>query len=158
VSGNRTSSGGPGSWAADHLDAWTAHDPVAVTAFMADDVVYRDLAVEERLEGTAAVQDWIRGMETDFSTDYAFQIGAVVADDQGYAIEWTMSGTNDRADPQRGFPATGQRFDVPGVSVGRLSAGRITENRDYWNLGTYLGQVGLMPAPEPAATAGVAEG
>jgi steroid delta-isomerase-like uncharacterized protein len=148
------SSGGPGSWAAAYMEAWTNHDFAAVTAFMADDVVYRDLAVEELLEGVAAVQQWMAGMETDFSTDYVFQVGAVVADDQGYAIEWTMSGTNDRADRQRGLPATGQRFEVPGVSVGRLSAGKITENRDYWNLTTYLMQVGLMPAPEAAAPAG----
>jgi hypothetical protein len=39
---------------------------------------------------------------------------------------------------------------VPGVSIGRLREGKITENHDYWNLVTYLGQIGLMPEPAEA--------
>ncbi len=57
-----------------------------------------------------------------------------------------MSGTNDGADDERGFPATGMRFDIPGVSIGVLRHGKIKENRDYWDMTTYLTQGGLMPA------------
>jgi steroid delta-isomerase-like uncharacterized protein len=63
-----------------------------------------------------------------------------------YAFEWTMSGTNDRADQQRGLPATGEKYEIPGVSIGRLRDGKIVENRSYWDLAGYLRQVGLMPS------------
>ena len=152
-------SGGPAAgvaadWAQTYLDAWNAHDSAAVTAFMADDVVYQDNALGERLEGVAAVCAFVEAMQTEFSSDYRFEPGDVVGDDEGYALEWTMIGTNDRADPDRGLPATGRSYRVPGVSVGRVRDGRIVENRDYWNLADYLQQVGLMPSPEKAIPAG----
>jgi hypothetical protein len=56
-----------------------------------------------------------------------------------------MTGTNDGADEEHGFPATGECFEIPGVSIGILRNGKIRENRDYWNMSTYLNQVGLAP-------------
>ncbi len=60
-------------------------------------------------------------------------------------------GINDRPDQKRGIPSTGKRFEVPGVSIGRLREGKIAENHDYWSLATYLGQIGLMPEPAEAS-------
>lgn len=145
---------GTAGWAQAYLDAWNAHDAAAVTSFMADDVVYQDFALGERVEGVAAVRAFVEGMETSFSSDYRFEPGSFVGDGEGYAREWTMVGTNDRAGSDPGLPVTGRTFRVPGVSVGRLRNGRIVENRDYWNLADYLQQVGLMPTPEEAASAG----
>jgi steroid delta-isomerase-like uncharacterized protein len=153
------SDGGPAAgvaadWAQAYLDAWNAHDSAAVTSFWADDGVYQDFALGERVEGAAAVRAFVDAMETGFSSDYRFELGSVVGDGEGYALEWTMVGTNDRADPEHGLPATGRSYRVPGVSVGRVRDGRIVENRDYWNLADYLQQVGLMPTPEEAVTTG----
>jgi hypothetical protein len=63
---------------------------------------------------------------------------------------WTMSGTKDRGD-ERAL-ATGRRFGVPGVSIGRLRDRKVVEQRDYWNMAGFLVQVGLMPAPAAAAS------
>ena len=154
MSGGGPAAGVAADWARAYLDAWSAHDSAAVTSFWADDGVYQDFALGERFEGVAAIRAFIEALETTFSSDYRFEPGDVVGDDEGYALEWTMIGTNDRADPDRGLPATGRSYRVPGVSVGRVRDGRIVGNRDYWNLADYLQQVGLMPSPEQAVPAG----
>ena len=133
-----------------YMDAWTAHDPAAVVGYMTDDVVYIDLGVGERMDGQSAVSEFAASMQPNFSSDYRFDLDRVLIDGDSYAAEWTMSGTHDGADEQRGLPATGRRFEIPGVSVGRLRDGKIAENKDYYNLASFLMQVGLMPAPETA--------
>ena len=138
------------TWMRSYTDAWNAHDVAAVLALMTDDVVWIDTTLGERVVGAAAVREFLDTMETTLSTDYRMELGQGVSDGSSYAFEWTLSGTNDRADPVHGLPATNQRFQIPGVSIGRLREGRIAENRDYWNLAGYLMQVGLMPTPEAA--------
>ena len=39
------------TWIADYIDAWNSHDGNKVTSFMADDVVYEDLALGQVHEG-----------------------------------------------------------------------------------------------------------
>lgn len=150
MSVNAGGSGEQPAWIRSYMDAWTAHDPSAVVGCMTDDVVYVDLGVGERMEGRSAVSDFAASMEPHFSSDYRFDLGRVLVTGDSYAAEWTMSGTHDGADEQRGLPATGHRFEIPGVSVGRLRDGKIAENTDYYNLASFLMQVGLMPAPETA--------
>jgi steroid delta-isomerase-like uncharacterized protein len=140
-------------WVRSYMDAWNAHDPAAVAEHMTDDVVYIDLGVNERMEGRAAVREFIAAMETNFSSDYRFDFSGALVDGDSYATEWTMSGTNDGASPELGLPATGHRFAIPGVSIGRCRDGKLAENRDYYDLAGYLMQVGLMPAPGAASPA-----
>jgi ketosteroid isomerase-like protein len=42
-----------------------------------------------------------------------------------------------------GLPDTGKRFEFPGVAIGRMRNGKIVETKSYWNLATYLTQLGL---------------
>lgn len=131
------------AWIDDYVAAWNAHDPVAVTDFMTNDVVYADFGNGEEYRGIAAVRDFVEGLELSFSSNYRFTLEMAIVTDGAYAYEWTMTGINDGEDPERDFPATGERFEIPGVSIGVLRNGRIRENRDYWNMTTYLNQVGL---------------
>jgi steroid delta-isomerase-like uncharacterized protein len=130
-----------------YIDAWNSHDGSAVARFFADDGVYTDVPLEERLEGPAAVREFVDGIVDSFSTDYSFTLGGVVVAEDAFAFEWTMSGTNDRADVKRGLPSTGKRYELTGVDIGRLRNGKVIENKSYWNLADYLTQVGLMPRP-----------
>jgi steroid delta-isomerase-like uncharacterized protein len=144
--------GAPADWIRAYNDAWGSHDPESVLGFMSDDVVYTDIALGERLEGTSAVRDYIAGMETNISSDYRMEWGQSVATDEAFATEWTMLGTHDRDDAERGLPATGQRFQISGVSIGRRRNGKVIEERNYWNMADFLTQLGLMPAPEEVDT------
>ena len=42
-----------------------------------------------------------------------------------------------------GLPATNKTFEVRGATVVDFTDGKIRRNSDYWNLATYLKQVGL---------------
>ena len=59
------------------------------------------------------------------------------------ATEWVMTGTHSGELP--GIPATGKSFSVRGVSIADLREGKISRNTDYYNLVSFLQQVGLLP-------------
>jgi len=133
-------------WMTVYLDAWDSHDAEKVASFMADDVVYEDLAVGQIHQGRAAVAAFVQTSE-DFSKDHKFISVSEQASGDRYALEWEMVGTN--TGEAAGMPATNKPFRIRGVSVGTLDAnGKIKHNRDYWNLADYLMQVGILPPPQ----------
>jgi steroid delta-isomerase-like uncharacterized protein len=138
------------AWWEPYIDAWNAHDGAGVAAHMAEDGVYTDVALGESHTGRADIRDWINGMATQFSSDYRFVTTSFQQSGSAYAAEWTMTGTHDG--PAGPLPPTGKAFTILGVSIGTLdSGGRIARNTDYWDMASFLGQVGMLPAPEAAA-------
>jgi steroid delta-isomerase-like uncharacterized protein len=139
------------TWLTTYTDAWNSHDPERVAACMTADAVFDDRAMGERFEGEEALRAMVVDMHEHMSSDFRLEIGElVVATDEAWAAEWTMSGTNDRADEARGFPNTGRAFQIHGLSIGRLRDGKVAEEHLYWNMAEYLTSVGLMPEA-PAA-------
>jgi len=53
-----------------------------------------------------------------------------------------MSGTHKGDLP--GIPATGKSFAVRGSTICELTAGKIKRNSDYWDMGAFLKQTGLI--------------
>src|SRR5690242_5744582 len=102
------------AWIEDYIAAWNSHDPDRIVSFMEDDTVYEDFALGVRLVGREAIKSFIRETEEHFSTDFRFELTNALASDSGYAAEWTMRGTNDRADTLRGLPATGKPYNIRG--------------------------------------------
>lgn len=125
----------------DHyFAAWNRHDPVGVARHVADNCVFEDVAMNQIVRGPSEMAEFVAGA-TASSSDLHFEMCSLLSSGDSYLCEWVMSGTNDG--PLRGMPATGRRFSVRGVSVGRLDRdGRIVENRDY-----------STRAAEPSATA-----
>jgi steroid delta-isomerase-like uncharacterized protein len=132
-------------WVDGYLDAWNSHDGSRVASLMAEDVIYDDLASGLVHKGRDAVQAYVE-QTGSFSSDYRFVTVSTRIDGSRYAIEWEMLGTNTGA--AGGFPATGKPYRIRGSSIGELdSDGKITANRDYWNLAAYLIEVGLLQVP-----------
>jgi steroid delta-isomerase-like uncharacterized protein len=142
------------SWMTTYLDAWNSHDPGKIVACMTDDVLFEDKATGDRAQGKDAVRDLFLDMLQSFSSDFRLEHGALVVDTGDvWSAEWTMTGTNDREDKARGLPSTGRPYRIEGLSIGRARDGKVAEERLYWNLADYLGQIGLMPAAPAGATA-----
>ena len=131
-----------------YLDAWNRHAIDDVLAFFEDGATYTDVALNESYTGRDAMRAFFAGLERDFSSDYRFEPVFAVVSDSGYAMEWLMRGSHDRSGPT--LPATGKPFLIHGVSVGELRNGTIARNTDYWNMGEFLMQVGLMQPPAAA--------
>jgi steroid delta-isomerase-like uncharacterized protein len=147
-----TETAGIPTWMRIYVEAWNSHDPAKVLACMTEDVLRDDKGLGERLEGADAVRQSIVDAAGKFSSDYRIDLGELIlASDEMYAAEWTMSGINDREDKARGLPNTGRQFRIQGLSIGRLRDGKVAEERLYYNMADYLTQIGLMPqAPAPA--------
>lgn len=133
------------AWAHEWTEAWNTHSGAAVARLLDPEVSYTDMGLGEHFTDPSEVAGFVDAMSRVMSSDFVFHSHAAVEQDGRYALEWTCSGTNDRPDPERGLPATGRPFTLRGLSIGLRRAGRIVENRDYWNLADYLAQIGLMP-------------
>ena len=131
-----------------YLDAWNRHDGAAVASFFTPGGAYEDVALGQRAEGTEGIRKFVDDVAVEFSSDYVMTLGHRVVAEDGYAAEWTFSGTHDGHHPM--LPTTGKKYAIRGVSIGTIRDGKIVENRDYWDMAAFLGQVGLMPAPEGA--------
>jgi steroid delta-isomerase-like uncharacterized protein len=132
-------------WVERYLAAWNSHEGGQVVAFMTEDVRYEDLAQGALYEGHTGVEAYIQGAD-EWSSDYRFVVVSSQSSEGRYAIEWEMLGTN--TGDAGGFPRTNKPYRIRGTSVGRLDeAGRIAQNRDYWNYAAYLVEVGLLELP-----------
>jgi steroid delta-isomerase-like uncharacterized protein len=108
-----------------------------------DDCVYEDATMGVVNRGRDELRGFARGIFEAFP-DFAIDLTSrFVAG--GYAgMEWAMAGTHRGDLP--GLPATGQRFSLRGATVVELRGDRIKRLTDYWDMATFLKQVGAMPA------------
>ncbi|AGP56685.1 MULTISPECIES: ester cyclase [Streptomyces violaceusniger group] len=136
----------PPSWVKSYVDACNRHDSQAVVDMMSENIQVVDTAFGGTFKGKQAAKALIDRMDASFSSDYFFTLGKVVESGDSYSFEWVLSGTHDRSDFELGIPATGKRFECPGVTIGVRANELITENRDYWNFAGFLMQTGLMPS------------
>lgn len=91
------------SWMSEYVDAWNSHNGERVAAFMADDVVYEDLALRQIHEGREAIIGFVQASE-EFSKDHKFVLVSEQTSGDRYAFEWEMIGTN-----------TGESGGLPGT-------------------------------------------
>ena len=137
-------------WWDEYVKAWNSHDGRKVAAFMTPDAVYADPPIGARNQGRDAIAAWADSIVPTFSSDYTFESVSFIQSGDRYAGEWIVRGTHDGSSPE--MPATGRQFAIHGVSIGELEDGQIRVITEYWNMVEFLVQIGVMPAPEGAAT------
>jgi len=70
------------------------------------------------------------------------------------AMEWTVTGTQTGALVGRmaTIPPTGKRIAISGAEFTKHNAqGLIVDERGYFDMASFMTQLGLMPAPAPSA-------
>jgi steroid delta-isomerase-like uncharacterized protein len=132
-----------------YVAAFGRHDASGFAAYFTDDATYHDLTMDKRWTGPEGLAAFVLESESEFSSDYQFELRNAAETPGGYVLEWTMKGTHDRPSRQPPLPATGRAYEILGISVGELAGGKIKSNRDYWNALSFLRQVGIIPAPPP---------
>jgi ketosteroid isomerase-like protein len=67
-------------------------------------------------------------------------------------VEGVYSGTQTGplATPGGNIAPTGRAFSFPFLEVYVVQDGRFTEHRGYWDIVTFMTQLGLMPEPASA--------
>jgi steroid delta-isomerase-like uncharacterized protein len=128
-----------------YSEAWNRHDEEAVAAFFTDDGVYVDHVLGQRHQGKTAVMGFVKWGEAQASSDFRLTLLDHFETADRYTLVWDFSGTHDHSSDDPPLPATGKKFAVRGVSVGRLEDDKIKENTDYWNMVELLSQLGMLP-------------
>lgn len=93
--------------------------------------------------GLAELRAFGEGFFSGFP-DVTFELGSSFANGTAGAAEWIMRGRHTGDLP--GMPATGKRIEVRGASVFEFVGDRIRRCSDYWDMATFLKQLGLMPS------------
>jgi steroid delta-isomerase-like uncharacterized protein len=78
--------------------------------------------------------------------DMKVEVNQVLAERDLVAVYWTASGTNTQAG--MGFPATGKKIKVNGMTIFRFKAGKICEEWSVWELLSAMVQAGLISLPQ----------
>ena len=135
-------------WLDRYVEAWVQHGRAgggdieamdALLAFMSGDIRYEDVPTGAVFHG----HDGVRAMAAlahQLSADITFQAKGIAVGDGFFAFETETRGTQTGATGATG--PSGAPFVIRGVSVGAWTGDQVTEHRDYWDLSSYLAQLG----------------
>jgi hypothetical protein len=141
------------SWL-DHYTSASVLHPLAGSAegasalaqlldFMSESVRYEDVPSGNLGVGHEGIKEMSEATH-QWSSDLAFKVLTRQTNGSLYAFEFETTGTNTGA--LGSTPATGRPFVLRGVSVGTVSSdGHVVEHRDYWDLSSFLSQIGALP-------------
>jgi steroid delta-isomerase-like uncharacterized protein len=91
-------------------------------------------------------QDAARGWRSAFP-DLHMTVDKVLVDGEFVTVLWSGGGTN--TGEGNGLPATGKKLNGRGITIWRISGGKIREEWSEFDQLQILQQLGLMPPPPP---------
>ena len=127
----------------DVLEFWNTQDVEGILNFYDEEIVWRNVAMEESYEGKQAVREFLQRLFTAVP-DLRFEVSYKIARGDNVAEQWAISGTH--SGPLFGVPATGRRFTLPAMSMVTLRDGKFLRDEFYSDSGIFLRQIGLMPS------------
>jgi steroid delta-isomerase-like uncharacterized protein len=119
----------------------------AIPELFAPDYVEHDPASPEEIRGHAGVRRDLSVYQTAFS-DIEITVEDQIADEDSVVARATLSGTH--VEELFGIPPTGNRVTVTGIVIQRVADGRFAEGWWNWDTLGLLGQLGAIPAEQPA--------
>ena len=78
--------------------------------------------------------------------DMKVRVNEILAERDLVMVYWTASGTNTQAG--MGFPGTGKKIKIDGMTIFRLNAGKICEEWSVWDMLSVMRQAGLISSPQ----------
>jgi steroid delta-isomerase-like uncharacterized protein len=118
--------------------AWNSHDPDKIVAAYTDDIVYEDVPHGIICHGPAELRETIAGF---FAADGDVKFKVVnswVHNGHG-VLEWVWRGID------KGEFKTGKPFSIRGLTIFEVRDGKISRNRDYYDVATKMRDVGALP-------------
>jgi steroid delta-isomerase-like uncharacterized protein len=133
------------------FDAFSKSDVDRVEALASDDLELLDIATGETFRGKEGARRNAEGWFTPFPDVQVELVNLVVAGEWEVA-EGIGRGTNTGPirTPDGEIPATGRSMEARFCAISRVRDGKLVESRDYYDLGSIMQQLGLVP--EQAAT------
>ena len=125
---------------------WSSADEELFRSFFSKDVLYIDGGNHRSFQGIDEALGFFKSMLA-FSPDSKIEFTRLTGDRQGFAAEWTWSGTAAGKLLLDGivYPRTDRRFSVDGVAFCMVDeAGLVTYHKDYYDMRLVLKQLGLF--------------
>src|SRR5918997_3456974 len=127
--------------AADALAAWNRGDAEGIAVNLAEDVIWRDVALGMPLHGREAVKAAVRAYMTAFPDLSIKETSSTLAEPR-LAQELTITGTH-RGD-LLGIPPTGRWTETYAAVITTFDEdGMMIEGAVYWNVAELLRQLGV---------------
>jgi steroid delta-isomerase-like uncharacterized protein len=130
----------------DAVAAWSSHDTEKLVSLVTDDCVYEDVAFGVICHGKEELRAFVNATFAAWP-DFKVEPKSFFFSGDWVGSEWVMSGTHKGDLP--GIPATGRSFSVRGACITELKGGKIKRNTDYYDMASFLKQIGAMPASPP---------
>lgn len=130
------------------FEAFNAGDWDTITGLVSDEYVSHDPAQPEEVRGPEALRAQLEQYRVAFP-DLTFTIEQQLAEGEYVVTRWRATGTH--RGELFGIPATSRQGNVTGVSIDRIQNGRFVETYGNWDTLGLLQQLGVIPAPAPAA-------
>jgi steroid delta-isomerase-like uncharacterized protein len=113
------------------ISAWNSHDPNRLAAFFTPDAVYEEVPFGSSVQGQAALSAMFASIFTAFP-DLVMTAGRRVEQTDCLVWEWIITGTH--RGPFMEIPATENSIQLRGVSFCSLRAGKVAQDREYWDM------------------------
>jgi steroid delta-isomerase-like uncharacterized protein len=117
----------------------------SVDELLAPDYVSHAPGEPELSRGPEDIKEVVRGYHSAFP-DINFAVEKQVAEGDMVVTRWIARGTH--RGEFMGFPPSGRRIAVSGMSMDRISGGRIVENWNNWEALEMMRQIGAIPDSE----------
>ena len=129
------------------LTGFNTDDWDAIRAVTADDAVYEEFGTQGTIEGADAIIEVLQAWKTAMP-DVTGTVGRVasVGDSALLELVWEGTHTGPLETPDGTIPASGKTQRTPGVFSVDVQDGVITSSRNYFDMLTFLQQIGAAPA------------
>jgi steroid delta-isomerase-like uncharacterized protein len=112
------------------------------------DFVGHDPTMPEGIRGVEGARQFAASMRSAFP-DLTCTIEDQIAEGDKVVSRWSASGTHQGETEEMG-PPTGNRMEITGVSIERISEGKVVESWDHYDAMGMMQQLGFIPTPEEA--------
>ncbi len=119
--------------------AWSLHEPERLDAIFTDESVYEDVATGRRTRGKNAIKQILRAAYA-WAPDFRVTMQSIIVGEDLAATEWVSEGI--QTGPLGDLPASGNSFRLRGVSILSFRDGKIATVTDYYDMATFLRQLG----------------
>jgi steroid delta-isomerase-like uncharacterized protein len=134
----------------DVLQYWNTHDIEGILDFYDDEIVWKNIGLEETYDGKQQVRDFLARLMIALP-DLVFTVEQKIARGDNVAEKWRINATH--LGTFLGIPPTGRPIEIRALSMVTLREGKFLRDEFYWDTRAVMQQMGLMPSL--AATTGL---
>lgn len=127
------------------LPYWNRHDVPGILSYYHDDIVWRNVALQEVYRGKQQVGAYIEDLFRAIP-DLALDMGLRTARGKHVSEEYVIRGTHKG--PLVGVPPTGRYLQIPCVSMLEMRDGKFFRDHFYYDSGLVMRQMGMLPSLE----------